>query len=1063
MKRRCIFTYLTFVLLSFSTLNAWEEKKTIFKEDFEKVERISSSWTLFSSDPSNTFFKIDSSISHSGRKSLLIHNVSPSSTNLSLDAIPMKVGQIYKLSGWIKTENVFSDYESRYPTSLPASLGMGSFPFTNHSPTVGATSDWRKVETLFIASKSRDFVKVHLGLNGKANGKAWFDDIVIEEVEDINEFIPLERLRWFGNAYRYDENGWIFIHIEGEPYQRGYQHGYLLSQEIVSYIQKLSIRANPENPASGWDEMRLKADSLMLRKYDEEFLLEMKGIADGASKAGGKIFDRVIDLIDIVTLNSAVDLGQLSSALARTPHYLSGKSFIKAEEELRLSEIHHKCSSLLATKPASADGRVVFGQIFMWYGYTGVHWNIICDIVPSKGFRFVYQTFPGGIHSGADFYISSSGIMIGETTVMQTPFNIDGTPQSNRIRKAIQYAKSIDEVVSILVDKNNGLYTNDWLIADTRTDEIAVLLLGTKKFKLWKSKNNDFPGGTKGFYWSDNNAKDMEVRKEYVSNPLNSPFDLIYSPSNRDIEFFNFYRKYFGKIDSVSVTNLWASSPINRPHACDGKVTTSEMAEKLVFLAHFGKTTLREKFPEKSSRLMPDLQGALPHLTLGYTLFSPVLITDKLKEAKRKIKIDEKRKAVASKEYEEIKEILFFDKKDLWENTVYPSSDNENWFVSGTSAYWNILHEIPDSLDKSISFVKNQFQELNSRLLYIISKEGDLEAINASRIYNGYKNYVIPRIKGTYLLHQLRLLLGNEKFSKAMNEIHERFKEKKILNSEIIRIFEEVSGKKLEKYVKQWTERKGLPSLSPEAKIKRDSNKWILILKVKQAEPFYHFFTTIQVNFENKSKLKLIEVMDSETNEFVFEFPSKPESLIFNVCNDIPVKIDEFYTFSNLADNFKRAIIVYGTSMYTDTNRTLALKFQNTIANAFTEILIPIRKDSELTKEELMNYDLIVMGNRENNSFIRELEDRLPVKFGRGIFEWDNSTYSYPEDGLFLALPNPFNSERVIYLFIANSPLQIFEMTKRYPSLPSWALFKGDRIVDKGYNFEKMFTFDLDY
>jgi hypothetical protein len=32
--------------------------------------------------------------------------------------------------------------------------------------------------------------------------------------------------------------------------------------------------------------MRFFADAVFLRKYDEEYLLEMKGIADGAAKAG---------------------------------------------------------------------------------------------------------------------------------------------------------------------------------------------------------------------------------------------------------------------------------------------------------------------------------------------------------------------------------------------------------------------------------------------------------------------------------------------------------------------------------------------------------------------------------------------------------------------------------------------------------------------------------------------------------------------------------------------------------------------------------------------------------
>ena len=34
-------------------------------------------------------------------------------------------------------------------------------------------------------------------------------------------------------GYRYPQAGWIVLHIEGEPYERGYQHGRLLAPEIA--------------------------------------------------------------------------------------------------------------------------------------------------------------------------------------------------------------------------------------------------------------------------------------------------------------------------------------------------------------------------------------------------------------------------------------------------------------------------------------------------------------------------------------------------------------------------------------------------------------------------------------------------------------------------------------------------------------------------------------------------------------------------------------------------------------------------------------------------------------
>ena len=34
-------------------------------------------------------------------------------------------------------------------------------------------------------------------------------------------------------AYRFERGGWIYVHLEGAPYDIGYQHGYLLAPEIA--------------------------------------------------------------------------------------------------------------------------------------------------------------------------------------------------------------------------------------------------------------------------------------------------------------------------------------------------------------------------------------------------------------------------------------------------------------------------------------------------------------------------------------------------------------------------------------------------------------------------------------------------------------------------------------------------------------------------------------------------------------------------------------------------------------------------------------------------------------
>src|SRR5206468_9340425 len=41
----------------------------------------------------------------------------------------------------------------------------------------------------------------------------------------------------YGKGYRYPQQGWIVVHVEGEPYERGYQQGRLLAPEIAGHLK----------------------------------------------------------------------------------------------------------------------------------------------------------------------------------------------------------------------------------------------------------------------------------------------------------------------------------------------------------------------------------------------------------------------------------------------------------------------------------------------------------------------------------------------------------------------------------------------------------------------------------------------------------------------------------------------------------------------------------------------------------------------------------------------------------------------------------------------------------
>ena len=135
--------------------------------------------------------------------------------------------------------------------------------------------------------------------------------------------------------------------------------------------------------------------------------------------------------------------------------------------------------------------------------------------------------FPGVIASNDDFGVNSAGLMITETTITQfNGFDPNGIPEFMRARKAMQYASSIDDYVTIMLNGNNGGYANDWLLADNKTGEIAQFELGLKHWKVWRTKD--------GYFVGSNWARDPEVLKDETNFDST---DMSSSPNARRVRW----------------------------------------------------------------------------------------------------------------------------------------------------------------------------------------------------------------------------------------------------------------------------------------------------------------------------------------------------------------------------------------------------------------------------------------------------------------------------------------------------------------------------------------------
>ena len=400
----------------------------------------------------------------------------------------------------------------------------------------------------------------------------------------------------YGEGYRFESNGWIYLHIEGRPYERGFQHGRLMAAELAETERTLNyIMMN--DTGQNWQYFIKAATRLWAKKIQGEYLQEIKGIAAGATSAGTPLTWQ-----DVLALNGEMELtgywypGVLSGA------YGDG-----------IDNTH--CSAFIATGSYTKGGKVVMAHNDWDHYVTGQFANVIIDLKPSSGHRMIMQSFPGCIASMTDYFATDAGLMGTETTIGNySGYDPKKMPEFYRMRKATQYAGTMDEWVKYMQVGNNGGYANSWLLADADSGEIMRFEQGLNYQSVERTSD--------GFYVGFNSATDPKIRNLECGGDANF-YDIRTASGARRVRLTQLMSQYRGQIDTeVAKTILadhydvylgladnpcsrtidghyeldpfqyWqARRPYSPQGAVDGKVMDSDMAKDLSFVARWGNSS----------------------------------------------------------------------------------------------------------------------------------------------------------------------------------------------------------------------------------------------------------------------------------------------------------------------------------------------------------------------------------------------------------------------------------------------------------------------------------------
>ena len=450
------------------------------------------------------------------------------------------------------------------------------------------------------------------------------------------------------NGLSYEKNGWKYISVRGKPKERGYAYGYLCASQFKD-IQKMLHFLMFEAYGQPWDffiqQVSLDFKEMTERDF-KELYEEMEGIAEGCNANGCKT-----SIDEIIAWNFYCSI----------PYWFSTKSSSHFGKEGGAKD---KCSAFIAVGDWTADGKIVCAHNSFCDFIDGQFSNIVLDLNPAEGHRFIMQTSPCWIWSGTDFFITAKGIIGTETTIGGFIPYEKRFPIGYRIRRAMQYGNSLDEYCEILLHENSGDYANSWLFGDTTTNEILRIELGLKYHNIERTKN--------GYFIGFNSVYDERIRNLEVQN--SGFYDIRRHQGARMVRLGDLMDEHKGKINIEVAQQIIAdhydvylkkeNNPCSRtvcshydldareymsepsrpkpfsPHgAVDGIVCDTNLAKKMSFIGRFGNSCGIPFIKDEFCRQHRQYEKFCPYLkdriTRPWTEFTITNLKNKFKLTKK--------------------------------------------------------------------------------------------------------------------------------------------------------------------------------------------------------------------------------------------------------------------------------------------------------------------------------------------------------------------------------------------------------------------------------------------
>jgi hypothetical protein len=248
-----------------------------------------------------------------------------------------------------------------------------------------------------------------------------------------------------GQGFLEKVDGYLVLHLQGTPYEMGYQHGALLKAHVrqnMNYL--LNVRGKQGKIKFMGLEVPPRDVILAIVQRQKKFIPraffdEMDGVADGAGLSREDI--RICNFIP---------------------------------------ELFH-CSGFAIMNKATKDGTLYHGRVLDYSTDWGLQNHAVLIVAkPAGGVPFVNVSYAGFI--GSVTGMNAAHVSIGEMGG-KGQFHWDGVPMALLVREVLQQAHTLDEAIAVFRDQPRTCQYF-FVVADGNTDRAVGMEASWNTFRL---------------------------------------------------------------------------------------------------------------------------------------------------------------------------------------------------------------------------------------------------------------------------------------------------------------------------------------------------------------------------------------------------------------------------------------------------------------------------------------------------------------------------------------------------------------------------------------------------